>query len=74
MAKVPVGIRVDEELMERLRNAIWYTGHGLTVTSVVEEAIETAVAALEKHNGGRPFGARHSQIAKSPLAARNHQA
>jgi hypothetical protein len=67
MAKIPVGIRVDYELMERLRNAIWHIGQGLTITSVTVEALEEAVAELETRNGGKPFPTRQSKLAKSPL-------
>ena len=67
MKKMAVGIRIDEELMERLHNAIWHLGHGLSVTSVAAEAIEREVKNLEKLNGGKPFPRRRGELAKSPL-------
>jgi hypothetical protein len=67
MSKIPVGIRVEEELMERLHNAIWHIGHGLSVTSVVAEALERAVKKLESQNGGKPFPRRGGEVAKSPV-------
>ncbi len=70
MSKVAVGIRIDESLMERLHNAIWHLGHGLSVTSVTTEALERAVAKLEKSNGGKPFPRRGGEIAKSPLKSK----
>jgi len=65
MAKIPVGIRVEEELIERLKNAIWHLGKGLTITSVMVKALEQAIHDLEIHNGGKPFPPRQSRIAKS---------
>lgn len=67
MSKIPVGIRLDEELMERLHNAIWHLGQGLSITSVATQALERAVAELESHNGGKPFPRRRGELAKSPL-------
>lgn len=65
--KIPVGIRVDEELMERLNNAIWHLGHGLSITSVTAEALERELAKLEKLNGGKPFPRRGGELPKSPF-------
>jgi hypothetical protein len=65
--KIPVGIRIDEELMERLQNAIWHIGHGLSVTSVAAEAIEREVRKLEVRNGGKPFPRRDGEVPKSPV-------
>jgi hypothetical protein len=67
MAKIPVGIRVEEELIERLKNAVWHLGQGLTITSVVVDSLEVAVSELEAKNGGKPFPPRQGRIAKSPL-------
>ena len=67
MAKIPVGIRVDEEMMERLKNAIWHLGRGLTITSVLVKALEQCVKELEAHNGGKPFPPRQGRLAKSPI-------
>ena len=65
MSKVPVSIRMDEEVIERLRNAVWHLGRGMTVTSVVEESVERAILGLEKQNGGKPFSARVATPSKS---------
>lgn len=67
MAKIPVGIRVDEELMDRLKNAIWHLGQGLTITGVVTEALEQAIKELEIRNNGKPFPPRQGRIPKSPI-------
>lgn len=60
--------------MERLRNAIWHIGQGLTVTSVAEEAMENALETLEKRNGGKAFPSRTGQLAKSPSPRKNLRA
>ena len=65
VSKVPISIRIEEELVERLRNAVWHLGRGLTVTSIVEEAVEKALHGLEKQNGGKPFANRKTPVAKA---------
>ena len=65
MPKVPVSIELERDTIERLRNAVWHLGYGLTVTSVVEEAMEKAARNLEKQNGGKPFPLRKSPLPKS---------
>jgi hypothetical protein len=57
MAKIPVGIRVDGALLDRLRNAVWHLGKGLTMASVVSSGIAKELAKLEALNGGKPFPA-----------------
>jgi hypothetical protein len=66
LPKIPVSIRVDNDLMERLRNAVWHLGKGLTITSVIEDCVEQAVKELEKQNAGTPFPARGTKLPKSP--------
>jgi len=66
LPKIPVSIRVDADLLERLRNAVWHLGKGLTITSVIEECVEQAVKELEKQNNGQPFAARGTRLPKSP--------
>jgi hypothetical protein len=70
MGKIPVGIRLEAALMERLKNAIWYLGQGLTITSVVTAALEQAIRDLEAHNNGKPFPPRQGRIPKSPTPFR----
>ena len=67
MAKIPVGIRVDEDLIERLKNAVWHLGRGLTITSVITKSLEESIRELEEHNGGKPFPTRTGRLAKSPV-------
>ena len=62
--KVPVSLRIEEDMIERLRNAVWHLGRGLTVTSVIEEAV--AVRELEKQNNGKPFPKRGTPLTKAP--------
>lgn len=68
--KVPVSIRIDEDVIERLRNAVWHLGRGLTVTSVVEDAVAKAIRDLEKQNGGKPFAMRGTPLPKAPRKER----
>jgi hypothetical protein len=67
MAKIPVGIRVEEEQVERLKNAVWHLGKGLTITGVIVQAIEKRLMELETRNNGKPFPQRRGRIAKSPV-------
>jgi hypothetical protein len=67
MGKLLIGIRIDEELMERLHNAIWHIGHGLSVASITNEALERELKKLEKLNGGKPFPRRGGELPKSNL-------
>jgi hypothetical protein len=66
LPKIPVSIRVDSDLMERLRNAVWHLGKGLTITSIIEDCVEHAVQELEKQNAGAPFTVRGTKLPKSP--------
>jgi hypothetical protein len=70
MVKIAVGIRIGEEVMERLQNAISHIGHGLTITSVTSEALKRAVVKLEAQNGGKPFVRRRGEVPKSPLKSK----
>ncbi len=59
--------RIEEELLEAAKNAIWHVGQGLTLTDLLEEGLRAQIAALEKkHNKGKPFGHRGGEIAHSP--------
>jgi hypothetical protein len=64
--KVAVGLRLYPEVVERLRNAIWWIGRGLTVNGVIEDATLKALEALEaEHNYGQPFPPRKGEVPKS---------
>jgi hypothetical protein len=63
--KEPVGLRLEHDVIERLRNAVYWIGKGLTVNGVIEEATAKALEELEaRHNGGRPFAQRVGVIPK----------
>jgi hypothetical protein len=67
MGKISSTFRLDEDLMERVRNAIWHIGQGLTITDLMEQGLEEVVKQLEKkHNKGKQFPARAGEVPKSP--------
>lgn len=68
MPKVPVSIRIEKDTIERLRNAVWHHGRGMTLTSIIEKAAEKAARDLEKQNGGKPFPARGTPLPKARRA------
>jgi hypothetical protein len=66
MDKESVSIRLDTKKMDRLRNAIWHVGRGLTISALLEEAVDTISDRLEvEYNGGKPFPSRESELPKS---------
>jgi hypothetical protein len=50
-SKQRVTITLPVSLLERLRNAVYWTGHG-TLARLIGDALEDAVAQLEQTNGG----------------------
>ncbi len=52
--KLPVG------LIERARNAVFWT-EGLTLTGLIEESLENAIARLERRRG-QPFTERSADL------------
>jgi hypothetical protein len=64
--RVMVNFRMEQSKVERLRNAIFWIGRGLTINGIMEQAAEKALLELEKkHNSGRPFKDRTAELAKS---------
>ena len=62
-AKVPrerVTIALSADLMERARNAVYWTP-GATLAGLVEDAVALGLKGLEAENGG-PFKARNSKL------------
>lgn len=58
-------IRLDDELLERTKNAVWHIGQGLTITGLIEEGLLARIQDLEKqHNKGKAFAARGGEIAR----------
>jgi hypothetical protein len=60
MARQHVSFRVEESVVERLRNAVHHNRGAplfLTLDGYVEHIVEKAVERLEKaQNGGQPYG------------------
>jgi len=61
--KESVTMRLDAELLERLRNAAWWARR--TVTDYFEDALPAIVRQAEEANGGKPFPPREGDL---PLA------
>jgi hypothetical protein len=55
-AKQRITITLPVSLLERLRNAVYWTGHS-TLARLMTDALDDAVSELEETNGG-PFPAR----------------
>lgn len=53
-------VHISSELVERLRDAVYWTP-GLTLAAIAEEALSKAIAALERKNG-EPFQKRKGQL------------
>ena len=53
-------VQIDAELVERVRDAAFWTP-GLTMADVVEDGVRRALVALEKKNGG-PFQPRKGKV------------
>ncbi|MDF0644575.1 MAG: hypothetical protein P0111_11120 [Nitrospira sp.] len=49
--KQRVTITLSLELLERLRNAVYWTGHG-TLARLITEALDDSVSQMEESNGG----------------------
>lgn len=60
--KHKITVMVDNELVERLKNAVYWSP-GKSVSGVMEEALQIAVDQLEKQNG-KPFAERNSELKK----------
>ncbi len=58
--KQRVTITLPLALLERLRNAVYWTGHG-TLARLITDALDDAVTEIEQHNGGT-FPARLSPL------------
>ena len=59
-ARERVTIALSSELMERARNAVYWTP-GATLAGLVEDAVADAMDRLEKEHGG-PFKARSANL------------
>lgn len=58
--------RMDKELLERMRNAVFELGKGLSLRRIVEEGARIVLERLEReHNNGKPFLQRSEELLKS---------
>lgn len=65
--KISSTFRLDADLIDRARNAVWHVGKGLTITELLERGLALALEQLEKkHNKGKPFPPREGEVPKSP--------
>ncbi len=64
--KSHITVAVAAEVVERLRNAAYWTP-GLTITSVLEECVAIAVDELERKNGG-PYEKRNGPLKNGKLS------
>ncbi len=53
-------VQIRQEVIERVKDAVYWTP-GLTVAQLTEEALEAALAKLEKQNG-EPFKKRKAEL------------
>ena len=60
VAKARITVQLDNELVERMKNAVYWTP-GLTLAGLAEKAIRREVDALEEENGG-PFVRRREEL------------
>jgi post-segregation antitoxin (ccd killing protein) len=69
--KTAISVRLDTELLERAKNAVFWTGRGLTISRILEQSLKQAVAALEReHHEGEPFPPRTDELPYSPRPRR----
>ena len=61
LAKQRMTVTLPVELLERLRNAVYWTP-GLTVARLVEDAVTDTIAAMERRSSGEPFPRRIAQL------------
>lgn len=64
--KISSTFRLDADLIDRARNAVWHVGKGLTITELLEQGLADVLTQLEKkHNKGKPFPPREGEVPKS---------
>ena len=61
IAKQRMTVTLPVELLERLRNAVYWTP-GLTLARLIEEAVTDTIAAMERRSHGEPFPRRIAQL------------
>ena len=68
--KQRVTITLPVALLERLRNAVYWTGHG-TLARLIADALGDAVAQMEQANG-QAFPQRLAPLKRGRPRSRNH--
>lgn len=61
IAKQRMTVTLPVELLERLRNVVYWTP-GLTLAQLIEDAVTDTIAAMERRNHGEPFPRRIAQL------------
>ncbi len=61
MAKQRMTVTLPVELLERLRNAVYWTP-GLTLARLIEDAVTDSIATMERRSHGEPFPRRIAQL------------
>jgi hypothetical protein len=61
IAKQRMTVTLPVELLERLRNVVYWTP-GLTLARLIEDAVTDTIEAMEKRNHGEPFPRRIAQL------------
>jgi hypothetical protein len=65
--KQSISPKIDADLWERVHNALWHVGRGLTLTALVEAGLWDQVSKLEaEYNKGKPFPQRTGELPKAP--------
>lgn len=59
-------VRLDRDILERARNAIWALGNRTTLTDILATALAQWVQEQETTNGGKPFPEREGELPYSP--------
>jgi len=67
--KQRVTITLPVALLERLRNAVYWTGHG-TLARLIADSLDDAVAQMEQANG-EPFPQRLAQLKRGRPRTKN---
>lgn len=60
MTKKRITVEISEEVVERLKNAVFWTP-GLTLAGVIEESLSVVLACLEEERG-EPFPQRTTEL------------
>lgn len=62
MAKTRITFYISQTMVERAKNAVYWTP-GMTLSSLAEKALESAILAMEEERG-EAFPQREAELAK----------